>query len=49
MLAIAVPPMHELGPSMVDLLRHRWIISNAAVLQEDAYAMAHLACAGIRR
>ncbi|MEA3050886.1 MAG: hypothetical protein QOG84_2722 [Sphingomonadales bacterium] len=42
MLAIAVPPMSELGPPMVDLLRHRWIISNAAALQEDAYAMAEI-------
>jgi hypothetical protein len=42
MVAVAVPPMRELGPVMVDLLRHRWIVSNAAVLQEDAYATAEI-------
>lgn len=42
LLAIAVPSMLELGPLMVDLLRHRWIVSNAASLQEDAYAVAEI-------
>lgn len=42
MIAAAVPPMPELGAVMVDLLRHRWVVSNAAVLQEDAYATAEI-------
>ena len=41
-LAMAIPPMPELGPIMVDLLRHRWVISNAATLQEDAHASAEI-------
>lgn len=42
MLAIALPAMAELGPAMIDLLRHRWIASNAASLHEDAYAAAEI-------
>ncbi|MDQ2102531.1 hypothetical protein [Azospirillum isscasi] len=42
MLTIVVPPRPELGPQMVDLLRHRWVVSNAAALQEDSYAMAEI-------
>lgn len=42
MLALVVPPMPELGSLMVDLLRHRWVVSNAAALQEDAFAMAEI-------
>jgi hypothetical protein len=42
MLALCVPPMPELGPAMVDLLRHRWVVSNAATLQEDAFATAEI-------
>lgn len=42
MIAVAVPPMPELGPIMVDFLRHRWVVSNAAALQEDAYAAAEI-------
>ncbi|MBV1686364.1 hypothetical protein KRR38_01420 [Novosphingobium sp. G106] len=42
MLALVVPAMPELGPLMVDLLRHRWVVSNAAALQEDAFAMAEI-------
>ncbi len=41
-LAVAIPPIPELGPVMVDLLRHRWVISNAAALQEDAHAAAEI-------
>jgi len=41
-MAVAVPPMPELGALMVDLLRHRWVVSNAAALQEDAYATAEI-------
>ena len=42
MMAVAVPAMPELGPLMIDLLRHRWVVSNAAALQEDAYAAAEI-------
>lgn len=42
MIAAALPPMAELGPVMVDLLRHRWVMSNAAALQEDSYATAEI-------
>ncbi|KQN82918.1 hypothetical protein ASE90_09120 [Sphingomonas sp. Leaf67] len=41
-IAIVVPPMPELGSTMVDLLRHRWIAANAAELREDAFAMAEI-------
>ena len=41
-IAIVMPPMPELGSPMVDLLRHRWIVANAAELREDAYAMAEI-------
>jgi len=41
-IAIVVPPIPELGPLMVDLLRHRWIVANAVELREDAYAMAEI-------
>ena len=41
-LAVTIPPMPELGQAVVDLLRHRWIISNAAALQEDAHASAEI-------
>ena len=41
-LAIAMPPMLELGTVMVDLLRHRWVVANAVSLQEDAYAAAEI-------
>lgn len=42
MLALVIPPMPELGTLMIDLLRHRWVVSNAAALQEDAFAMAEI-------
>lgn len=42
MIAIAVPPMADLGHAMVDLLRHRWVVSNASALQEDAHATAEI-------
>jgi hypothetical protein len=42
MLTIVVPPKPEFGPQVVNLLRHRWVVSNAAALQEDAYAMAEV-------
>lgn len=42
MLALCVPPMPDLGPAMVDLLRHSWVVSNAATLQEDAFATAEI-------
>lgn len=42
MLSLVIPPVHELGSLMVDLLRHRWVVSNAAELQEDAFAMAEI-------
>ena len=41
-LALVVQPMAELGALMVDLLRHRWVVSNAAAIQEDAFAMAEI-------
>ena len=40
LIATVLPPMPPLGPVMVELLRHRWLIGNAASLQEDTYAMA---------
>lgn len=42
MIVIAVPPMADLGHAMVDLLRHRWVITNASALQEDAHATAEI-------
>ncbi len=42
MIATPVPNMAELGPAMVDLLRHRWVVANAATLQEDAFAAAEI-------
>lgn len=42
MIAVAVPPMADLGHAVVDLLRHRWIITNASDLQEDAHATAEI-------
>lgn len=42
MLAAAVPMMGELGQPMIDLLRHRWVVANAAELKEDAYAAAEI-------
>lgn len=42
MIGIVVPPMPDLGHVMVDLLRHRWVVANAAALQEDAHAMAEI-------
>lgn len=42
MIAVAVPQMADLGHAMVDLLRHRWVVTNASVLQEDAYATAEI-------
>lgn len=41
-IAIAVPPLSDLGHAMVDLLRHRWLVTNASALQEDAYATAEI-------
>jgi hypothetical protein len=41
-LAAVVPPMQALGTAMVDLLRHRWVVANAAALQEDAFAAAEI-------
>lgn len=42
MIAVAIPPMPQLGPLMVDLLRNRWVTSNAAALQEDVFAAAEI-------
>ena len=42
MLAAALPPMTELGQAVVDLLRHRWVVANAAELKEDSYAAAEI-------
>lgn len=41
-IAVAVPPMADLGHAVVDLLRHRWVITNAPALQEDAHATAEI-------
>ncbi len=41
-LAVPVRPMRELGAAIVDLLRHRWVVANAATLQEDAFAAAEI-------
>jgi hypothetical protein len=41
-LAVAVPPMLDLGMLMVDLLRHRWVVANAPTLQEDSFAAAEI-------
>ena len=41
-IAVAVPPMTDLGHAVVDLLRHRWVITNASTLQEDAHATAEI-------
>ncbi|TWB02481.1 hypothetical protein [Gluconacetobacter diazotrophicus] len=42
MIAIAMLPTADLGHTMVDLLRHRWIVTNASSLQEDAHASAEI-------
>ena len=42
MIAVAVPPMADLAHAVVDLLRHRWVITNASALQEDAHATAEI-------
>ncbi|MDO7843554.1 hypothetical protein [Sphingomonas immobilis] len=42
MLVVPVPAMPELGPMMLDLLRHRWVVANAGALQEDAFAAAEI-------
>lgn len=42
MVAIVVPPMPELTQPTVDLLRHRWVVGNVAVLGEDAHAAAEI-------
>ncbi|KQO53493.1 hypothetical protein [Methylobacterium sp. Leaf85] len=41
-IAVAVPPMADLGHAMVDLLRHRWVVANASALKEDAHATAEI-------
>lgn len=41
-LAMVVPYLSELGPAMVDLLRHRWISTNASLLKEDSFAAAEI-------
>ncbi len=42
LIALVTPPFPELGPQLLDLLRHRWVLTNAASLQEDAHAMAEI-------
>lgn len=42
MIALAVPPKADLGHAVVDLLRHRWVITNATALQEDSHASAEI-------
>jgi hypothetical protein len=41
-MALVVPPLPELGPPMISLLRYRWIMANAASLGEDNYAAAEI-------
>lgn len=42
LLVLVAPPLPELEPLAVDLLRHRWIETNAAVLREDAHATSEI-------
>lgn len=42
LLVAVVPPQLDLGPAMVDLLRHRWVANNAPSLREDAHAAAEI-------
>ncbi|WP_422060809.1 hypothetical protein [Sphingopyxis sp.] len=42
LIALVSPPLHDLAPAMIDLLRHRWVITHAAALQEDAHALAEI-------
>lgn len=42
LLVLVAPPLPELAPMAVDLLRHRWIETNASVLREDAQAAAEI-------
>jgi hypothetical protein len=42
MLAAALPVMEELAQPTIDLLRHKWVVANAAELKEDAYAAAEI-------
>jgi len=42
LIAIAVPSMPDLGRDMLELVKHRWVVSNASQLQEDAHASAEI-------
>lgn len=41
-IAIAVPRVSELELPLIELLRHRWIASNATTLKEDAHAASEI-------
>ncbi|MEL7830287.1 hypothetical protein AAG604_03055 [Citromicrobium bathyomarinum] len=41
-IAIAVPRASELEAPLIELLRHRWIASNATSLKEDAHAASEI-------
>lgn len=42
LIVLTIPPLLDLAPTVVDLLRHRWIEANAPVLREDGYAAAEI-------
>lgn len=42
LLVLAMPPQPELKASVVDLLRHRWIETNASILREDVFASSEI-------
>lgn len=42
LLVLAMPPQPDLKANVVDLLRHRWIEANAAILREDQFASAEI-------
>ncbi len=42
LLVLVLPPQPELRANVVDLLRHRWIETNASILREDVFASAEI-------
>lgn len=42
LIVLTLPPQPELTSNVVDLLRHRWIETNASILREDVFASAEI-------
>lgn len=41
-IAMVAPPVPDAAPQLAALLQHRWMIANAAALQEDMFAAAEI-------